>query len=63
MSAMSEAWAEQQELEAMQEQQLAACEEHWAILDALQTAKNLGLETEKVKVLCYSAGVSFDDLF
>ena len=58
MSHSSEMWAEQQE----QDQQAQECEAelYYAILDALQTAKNLGLETDKLKTLCYATGIDYE---
>lgn len=35
---------------------------YFAIMDALQSAKNLGLTDDHLKMLCYTAGVQFDDL-
>lgn len=35
---------------------------YFAIMDALQSAKNLGLTDGHLKTLCYTAGVQFDDL-
>lgn len=60
MSNSSEMWAQQQE----QDQQAQECEAelYYAILDALQTAKNLGLAEDQVKTLCYATGMDFDNL-
>ena len=35
---------------------------YFAIMDALQSAKNLGLTDDHLKTLCYTAGVQFDDI-
>ena len=55
----SEMWAEQE-----QDQQAQECEEelYYAILDALQSAKNLGLSKDHLLTLCYTAGIQIDDL-
>lgn len=60
MSHSSEAWAEQQELSEQAEQSEA--ELFYAIMDALQSAKNLGLAEDHLKVLCYTAGVDYSTL-
>lgn len=57
MSHSSEMWAEQQELDQQQDE--CEAEQNYAILDALQTAKNLGLETDKLKTLCYATGIDY----
>jgi len=47
-------------LEEMSQQQAESeAELYYAILDALQTAKNLGLETDKLKTLCYATGIDY----
>ena len=60
MSHMSESY---EEYEAMSQQEAESdAELYYNLLDALQKAKNLGLDSESVKVLCYSAGIDFDNL-
>ena len=44
------------------EEYQSEAELYFAIMDALQSAKNLGLSEEHLKTLCYTAGVQFDDL-
>jgi hypothetical protein len=60
MSHSSEMWAEQQELSEQAEQSEA--ELFYAIMDALQTAKNIGLNQDHLKTLCYVAGVDLESL-
>jgi hypothetical protein len=45
--------------EMSQQQDECEAELYYAILDALQTAKNLGLETDKLKTLCYATGIDY----
>ncbi len=49
-------------LEPDQQQAESEMELYYSILDSLQKAKNLGLDDESLKVLCYIAGVEFDNL-
>jgi hypothetical protein len=49
-------------LEMDQQQAESEMELYYSILDSLQKAKNLGLDDESLKVLCYIAGVEFDNL-
>jgi len=46
--------------EMSQQQNECAAELYYAILDALQSAKNLGLETDKLKTLCYATGIDYE---
>jgi len=46
--------------EMSQQQDECEAELYYAILDALQTAKNLGLETDKLKTLCYATGIDYE---
>lgn len=46
----------------MQQQQESEAELYYAILDALQTAKNLGLNDDHLKTLCYATGINFEAL-
>ena len=45
--------------EMSQQQNECEAELYYAILDALQSAKNLGLETDKLKTLCYATGIDY----
>lgn len=45
--------------EMSQQQDECEAELYYAILDALQTAKNLSLETDKLKTLCYATGIDY----
>ena len=45
--------------EMSQQQDECEAELYYAILDALQSAKNLGLETDKLKTLCYATGIDY----
>jgi len=46
--------------EMSQQQNECEAELYYAILDALQSAKNLGLETDKLKTLCYATGIDYE---
>ncbi len=46
--------------EMSQQKDECEAELYYAILDALQTAKNLGLETDKLKTLCYATGIDYE---
>jgi len=46
--------------EMSQQQDECEAELYYAILDALQTAKNLGLDTDKLKTLCYATGIDYE---
>ena len=46
--------------EMSQQQDECEAELYYAILDALQSAKNLGLETDKLKTLCYATGIDYE---
>lgn len=48
--------------EMSQQQDECEAELYYAILDALQSAKNLGLSKDHVKTLCYATGVDSDNL-
>lgn len=56
----SDEWSEQQQ--DAEEAAQSEAELYYSIMDALQTAKNLGLSTDHLTVLCYVAGVQLDDL-
>lgn len=45
-----------------EEYDASEAELYFATMDALQSAKNLGLADDHLKTLCYVAGVQFDDL-
>ncbi len=60
MSHSAEAWSEQQQ--DAEEAAQSEAELYYSIMDALQTAKNLGLNKDHLTVLCYVAGVQLDDL-
>lgn len=49
-------------LEEMDQRHESEAELYYAIMDALQSAKTLGLNDDHLKTLCYAAGVQFDDL-
>ena len=49
------------ELDEQRQQEESEAELYYLIMDAIQKAKNLGLDDESVKVLCYVAGVEFDN--
>ena len=42
--------------------QESEAELYYSIMDALQTAKNLGLSKDHLTVLCYVAGIQLEDL-
>ncbi len=44
------------------EEDQSEAELYFAIMDALQSAKNLGLSDDHLKTLSYVAGVNLDDL-
>lgn len=50
------------DLDDREEHDESEAELYLAIMDALQSAKNLGLNDEHLKTLAYVAGVQLDDL-
>lgn len=49
-------------MEQMEEQEQSEAELYYSIMDALQSAKNLGLNQDHLQTLCYVAGVQLSDL-
>jgi DNA-binding transcriptional regulator YhcF (GntR family) len=60
MSHSSEAFQQQQEQD--QQAQESEYELYYAILDAIDAAKKLGLSEDHIKTLCYSAGIDYSTL-
>ena len=60
MGRSAEAWSEQQQ--DADEAAQSEAELYYSIMDALQTAKNLGLSKDHLIVLCYVAGIQLEDL-
>ncbi len=60
MSRSAEVWSEQQQ--DAEEAASSEAELYYSIMDALQTAKNLGLNKGHLTVLCYVSGIQLDDL-
>jgi len=60
MSQSAEAWQEQQELEEQAEQ--SEFELYCSIVEALRSAKNVGLDDDSLRVLCYATGLDVSDI-
>jgi hypothetical protein len=60
MSQSAEAWQDEQDHQRQQDE--AEAELHYAVLDALMTAKNLGLSKDHLLTLCFATGVNSDNL-
>jgi len=50
------------ELDEQRQREETEMELYHSIIDAIQKAKDIGLDDESVKVLCYVAWVEFDNL-
>ena len=55
-------WDNEDFSDMSQQETESEIELYYALLDAIQQAKELGLSDDHIKTLCYAAGIDFDNL-